>query len=104
MTTRTLRAVEILADAWHDAMQITANTAREAGYQQGWFAGVAEEREAWNRIIAAYADVINHRPPAVRTELRNDACGEKCGRCSRCVRAGAVARYGGDFPGIEVAS
>jgi hypothetical protein len=104
MTTRTLRAVEILADAWHDAMQITANTAREAGYQQGWFAGVAEEREARNRIIAAYADVINHRPPAVRTELRNDACGEKCGRCSRCVRAGAVAQYGGDFPGIEVAS
>ena len=99
MTERTIRAAEILADVWHNAMRLTADVARDNGYQQGWFAGVAEERAAWNRIIGIYADVIGSPTWTTRNELRNDPCGANCGRCSRCVRAAAVASYGGDYPG-----
>jgi hypothetical protein len=106
---KTLQTVSLLNEIWRGALDISARIARENGYQQGWFAGVAEERHAWNRIIAAYHDVIDAPLRAERDELRDDPCGDRRpehqGRCSRCVRAAAVARYGGDFPGrSEVAS
>lgn len=71
MTDSMVRAAELLADAWHDAMQITANIARETGYQEGWHAGRAEENAAWCRIIAAYADVIKVPTRAQRDEILN---------------------------------
>ena len=83
---------------------ITVRIARENAYDDGWFAGRAEDRLAWNRIIGAYSDVIDMPLRTVRTKLRNDQCGSRCRACSRCVRAAAVARYGGDHTGGPVPS
>jgi hypothetical protein len=98
-TALTVDALDVLGAVWHDAMRLSARLARESGYERGWFAGVAEERQAWNRIIGIYRDVIGSPTWVTRNELRNDPCASDCGRCSRCVRAACVARYGGDFPG-----
>jgi hypothetical protein len=105
----------LLAD--HDRHEREIADAYAAGYRDGHTAGWEigyghahhEMAEAWSRIAAHVRGIADTRTQAQREALdaaavRGQPCPAGCGRCSRCVRAAAVARYGGDYPGLLAAT
>jgi hypothetical protein len=96
-----------LANLWAHALRASFDLGRAAGYSAGLLAGRGEEAVAWQAIVTGYSALIDQ---PTRDELgrrrqpSNDPCAGRCGRCSQCIRAVAVAsnlaRYGcADFPG-----
>ncbi len=71
----------------------------ERGYQRGerdecgrweWALGIAKR----HALMATHAVLVRRR-----NEDPTEPCPTRCGRCSRCIRSGAVGRQGGDYPG-----
>jgi hypothetical protein len=97
-----------LALLWEHALRASFDLGRAAGYQAGWLAGRDEEAIAWQAIVTGYSALIDQPTRdglARRRRPIDDPCQVRCGRCSRCIRAQAVAsnlsRYGRpDFPGL----
>lgn len=99
----------------HDERDRREALAYEAGYRDGFAAGADvgygqaehEMAQAWHAIARRVKAAASESTPAERAALDASAaagepCGPKCGRCSRCIRADAVARRGGDYTGGPV--
>jgi hypothetical protein len=101
-------AVERLADAWGPALRSSYRLGFGVGWHRGWLAGRDDERDAWNRIIGAYADTVSMPTRDELDKARTTRGRCNCDQCSACIRRGAIernrARYGADdYPG-QVAS
>lgn len=64
----------------------------EAEADWRWIAALGEPRKAAES--AGHDELVRRRADDCR-----QACPVHCGRCSRCIRADAVRRQGGDWPG-----
>jgi hypothetical protein len=80
------------------------------GHRTGWEIGYAhahhEMAAEWTAIAArvramADAATFNERAAMDESAARGEMCAAACGRCSRCARADAVARRGGDYLGEQ---
>ncbi len=77
------------------------------GVAEGREQAAAEELQAWAvlrtrvRAIASQATTAEHAEMD-RKAVAGVPCPTKCDRCSRCIRAAAVARRGGDYTGGPV--
>ncbi|GAA5048307.1 hypothetical protein HNP84_000208 [Thermocatellispora tengchongensis] len=78
------------------------------GHAAGWDIGHAHAHEhiaaEWAHYAARIRAVTRHRTLAERAALddaaaRGEPCPARCWRCSRCIRAHAVHRHGGDYLG-----
>ena len=98
-----------LAQLWDAALQASFQLGFDAGHKRGVRAGRAEEAAAWQAIVTGYSELMDAPTRAELERVRrpsNDPCSSNCGACSRCIRAGAVARnlarYGcPDYPGAH---
>ncbi|MEU8275714.1 hypothetical protein ACFYOK_10765 [Microbispora bryophytorum] len=80
------------------------------GFNDGWQVGyghrIYEENVAWQAARAAKGPNLTGVTLDHRALDRAYAAGVPCGRvncgCSRCIRADAVARHGGDYMGGPV--
>lgn len=95
-----------------DATERRVADAYRAGYRDGhrtgWEIGYAHAHEevaaAWSEVAAKVHAAAGQRTPADHAAMdasaaAGDPCPARCGRCSRCIRAHAVQRHGGDYPG-----
>ena len=73
MTAESVRAAELLADAWGPALERSHRLGYETGRRRGRAEGVAEEREAWNRIIGVYRATASRPTFAELQERRGEA-------------------------------
>ncbi|MEV0149078.1 MULTISPECIES: hypothetical protein [unclassified Nonomuraea] len=78
------------------------------GHDSGWDIGYGhahhEMATAWKVVAEKVRAMAGHRTPAEHADMdasaaRGEPCPAACGRCSRCIRAAAVARNGGDYLG-----
>ncbi len=76
----------------------------DAGYEVGQAHAEAEMRRQWEDLAAQVRAAGLRRTTAEHAELdataaAGEPCAPKCGTCSRCIRAAAVTRRGGDYDG-----
>jgi hypothetical protein len=74
------------------------------GYDVGYGAAENDMEQNWHALHVGVRAVLRQPTRAeldTRRRPTDDPCRMACGACSRCVRAGWVARHGGDFPGRE---
>lgn len=76
---------------------------RACGRAEGWVEGAEDTDQVWMNAFGIIRRVAEGPTHAELVRRRADDCREPCpvhcGRCSRCIRADAVHRQGGDWPG-----
>jgi hypothetical protein len=78
-------------------------------YESGRRQGRLDEQQDSKREFAAIAARIRTTKTRIdvvaweQASVNGLPCGLRCGRCSTCIRAAAVARRGGDYCGGPVA-
>jgi hypothetical protein len=107
-----IRFAGLVGDLWQHALSTDYHRGRAEGERVGYLRGKREEHDGWVAALGHASDVM--RSPrfaeldAIRAESITTPCSTlSCaGRCSRCIRAAAVARnrarYGQpDYPGAD---
>lgn len=78
----------------------SADVHYQRGYEAGYEQACAEMSERFVRM-ASHAQIPTYaeRQQMDQEYVEGVPCRSKCGRCSRCIRAEAVKRHGGDYQG-----
>lgn len=105
----TYQAVSLLADAWQHALAASYRLGFGNGHQAGFWQAEHESAESWHRAADHVRSALvlpTQAELAKRRGVPTTSCAIQCGRCSRCIRAAAVAenlrRYGTvDYPDAQ---
>lgn len=88
--------------------EFVGTVAYELGEAAGFRRSEAEAKKAWLVLREQWMPNEQRTSSAERAAVDAEyvagvPCKPRCGRCSRCIRASAVARHGGDYTGGPVA-
>jgi hypothetical protein len=73
MSVDSVKAAELLSEAWDLALRRSWHLGYETGRREGWLAGRDEERDAWNRIIGVYRETVSRPTFAELQERRGES-------------------------------